>query len=255
MGINGTAVAKAASDIVLTDDNFATIVAAIREGRGILTNIRKAVHFLLSSNIGEIITIFTAIILGWPVPLLAIHLLWVNLVTDSLPAIALGLDPADKNIMEGRPPTVRTGLFSRRLWHRIFLEGAMIGMLSLIAFAIGYSLLPSDDPARLGRTMAFATLSLSQLVHAFNMRSENSIFSIRLFENRYLVGALIIGTALQVGVISIEAIAHIFHVTPLPVQGWLAVAVLSLMPIVIVEIEKFLLNHPAASRHPSQGGE
>jgi Ca2+-transporting ATPase len=175
---------------------------------------------------------------------LAIHLLWVNLVTDSLPAIALGLDPADKDIMEGRPPAVRTGLFSRKLWHRIFLEGAMIGMLSLIAFAIGYNILPSDDPTKLGRTMAFATLSLSQLVHAFNMRSENSIFSIRLFENRYLVGALIVGVALQAGVVSIETIAHIFHVTPLPTRGWLLVAALSLMPVIIVELEKFLLNRP-----------
>jgi Ca2+-transporting ATPase len=242
MGINGTAVAKAASDIVLTDDNFATIVSAVKEGRGILTNIRKAVHFLLSSNIGEIITIFIAILLGWPVPLLAIHLLWVNLVTDSLPAIALGLDPAAPGIMDGRPKTTRTGLFNRRLWQRIFLEGAMIGMLSLIAFALGYTFLETADPIKTGRTMAFATLSLSQLIHAFNMRSESSIFKIRLFENRYLVGALFIGTALQVGVVSIESIAEIFHVAPLTAQSWLIVAALSLLPIVIVEIEKLIFN-------------
>ncbi|MCL2854151.1 MAG: cation-translocating P-type ATPase [Defluviitaleaceae bacterium] len=242
MGINGTAVAKAASDIVLTDDNFATIVSAVREGRGILTNIRKAVHFLLSSNIGEIITIFVAILLGWPVPLLAIHLLWVNLVTDSLPAIALGLDPADPKIMEGRSTAKRKGLFGRKVWYRIFIEGAMIGMLSLIAFAVGYTILGGENPAQMGRTMAFTTLSLSQLVHAFNMRSENSIFSIKLFENRYLVGALIIGTLLQVGVISIEAVANIFHVAPMPTNAWLVVAGLSLLPIVIVELEKLLLN-------------
>jgi Ca2+-transporting ATPase len=248
MGINGTAVAKAAADIVLTDDNFATIVSAVKEGRGILTNIRKAVHFLLSSNIGEIITIFIAILLGWPVPLLAIHLLWVNLVTDSLPAIALGLDPAAEDIMDGRPKTSRTSLFNRRLWHRIFLEGAMIGMLSLIAFAVGYTLMDTADPVKTGRTMAFATLSLSQLVHAFNMRSENSIFSIRLFENRYLVGALIIGTALQVGVISIESIAQIFHVAPLTQQAWIFVAGLSLLPIIIVEIEKLIFNRVDARR-------
>lgn len=242
MGINGTAVAKAASDIVLTDDNFATIVSAVREGRGILSNIRKAVHFLLSSNIGEIITIFVAILLGWPVPLLAIHLLWVNLVTDSLPAIALGLDPAADNIMEGKAARYRHGMFGRRLWQRIFFEGAMIGGLSLAAFAIGYILLPSADPAALGRTMAFTTLSLSQLVHAFNMRSEDSIFKIRIFANRYLVGALIIGTLLQVSVISIPTIANIFHVIPLDRQQWMLVACLSLLPIVIVEFEKFILN-------------
>ncbi|MCL2235970.1 MAG: cation-translocating P-type ATPase, partial [Defluviitaleaceae bacterium] len=242
MGINGTAVAKAASDIVLTDDNFATIVSAVKEGRGILTNIRKAVHFLLSSNIGEIITIFAAILLGWPVPLLAIHLLWVNLVTDSLPAIALGLDPADEGIMNGRGKGKRTGLFGKKTWLRIFLEGAMIGMLSLIAFAVGYTILGGENPAQMGRTMAFTTLSLSQLVHAFNMRSEQSIFKIRLFENRYLVGALIVGTLLQVSVISIEAVANIFHVAPMESAAWMIVAGLSLMPIVIVEVEKFLLN-------------
>jgi len=242
MGINGTAVAKAASDIVLTDDNFATVVSAVREGRGILSNIRKAVHFLLSSNIGEIITIFVAILLGWPVPLLAIHLLWVNLVTDSLPAIALGLDPAAEDIMEGKAAKYRHGLFGKRLWQRIFFEGAMIGALSLAAFAIGYTLLPSADPAALGRTMAFTTLSLSQLVHAFNMRSEGSIFKIRIFANKYLVGALIIGTLLQVGVISIPAIASIFHVIPLDRQQWMLVACLSLFPIIIVEFEKFVLS-------------
>jgi len=248
MGINGTAVAKAASDIVLTDDNFATIVSAVKEGRGILTNIRKAVHFLLSSNIGEIITIFAAILLGWPVPLLAIHLLWVNLVTDSLPAIALGLDPADEGIMNGRGKGKRTGLFGKKTWLRIFLEGAMIGMLSLIAFAVGYTILGGENPAQMGRTMAFTTLSLSQLVHAFNMRSEQSIFKIRLFENRYLVGALIVGTLLQVSVISIEAVANIFHVAPMESAAWMIVAGLSLMPIVIVEVEKFLLNMATKSR-------
>ena len=242
MGINGTEVAKEAADIVLTDDNFATIVHAVEEGRGILVNIRKAVHFLLSSNVGEIVTIFVAVLLGWPVPLLAIHLLWVNLVTDSLPAIALGLDPADKGIMNGRPKTTRTGLFNKKLWQRIFLEGAMIGMLSLIAFGIGVTYFDTGDSVTMGRTMAFATLSISQLVHAFNMRSESSILRIHIFENRYLVGALIIGVILQASVISIEHVAAVFRVAPLRTEGWLIVAGLSLLPIVIVEIEKFLLN-------------
>ncbi|MCL2398056.1 MAG: calcium-translocating P-type ATPase, PMCA-type [Defluviitaleaceae bacterium] len=242
MGINGTEVAKGAADIVLTDDNFATIVHAVEEGRGILTNIRKAVHFLLSSNVGEIITIFVAILLGWPVPLLAIHLLWVNLVTDSLPAIALGLDPTDPGIMNGRPRTSRTGLFHRKLWQRIFLEGGMIGMLSLIAFGVGVTYFDTGDGVTMGRTMAFATLSISQLVHAFNMRSESSIFRIRLFENRYLVGALFVGIILQVSVISIAPIANVFRVMPLAAEAWLVVALLSLLPIIIVEIEKFLIN-------------
>ena len=241
MGINGTEVAKGAADIVLTDDNFATIVHAVEEGRGILTNIRKAVHFLLSSNIGEIITIFMAVILGWQVPLLAIHLLWVNLVTDSLPAIALGLDPVSDNIMQGRPKTSRTGLFSKKLWQRIFLEGAMIGMLSLIAFGVGITLFDVEGGVAYGRTMAFATLSISQLVHAFNMRSETSILRIPIFENRYLVGALVVGIMLQASVISFGPVASIFRVVPLPAEGWLIVAALSILPIIIVEIEKFLL--------------
>jgi len=247
MGINGTEVAKGAADIVLTDDNFATIVHAVEEGRGILTNIRKAVHFLLSSNIGEIITIFMAVMLGWQVPLLAIHLLWVNLVTDSLPAIALGLDPVSGDIMQGRPRVSRTGLFSKKLWQRIFLEGAMIGMLSLIAFGVGTTFFDIGDGVAYGRTMAFATLSISQLVHAFNMRSETSILRIPIFENRYLVGALIIGVALQASVISLAPVASIFRVVPLPAEGWLVVAALSLLPIIIVEIEKFLL-YPGSRR-------
>ena len=245
MGINGTEVAKEAADIILTDDNFATIVRAVEEGRGILTNIRKAVHFLLSSNVGEIVTIFVAVLLGWQVPLLAIHLLWINLVTDSLPAIALGLDPVAGDIMSGRPKSAKTGLFNRTLWQRIFLEGTMIGFLALIAFGIGitYFNTPGIDNITTGRTMAFATLSISQLVHAFNMRSETSIFRIRIFENRYLVGALVLGVILQASVISLSPIAGIFQVAPLPGLAWAVVSSLSLLPVVIVEIEKWLIGH------------
>jgi len=239
MGIAGTDVAKGAADMILTDDNFATIVAAVREGRGIFANIRKAVHFLLSSNIGEIITIFVAILMGWPTPLLAIHLLWVNLVTDSLPAIALGLDPAEAGVMHRPPVAPHRGLFDGKLWKRIILEGAMIGMLSLLAFALGMTRFGCVDAAR---TMAFATLSISQLVHAFNMRSERSIFKIRIFENRFLVGAFAIGLALQTAVISIPAAAGLFRVVPLAAAQWQFVAILSILPIAIVELEKLLIN-------------
>ena len=175
MGKSGTEVAKGASDLILTDDNFATIVEAVREGRGIYDNIRKAVHFLLSSNIGEILTIFVAMLLGWVAPLLPIQLLWVNLVTDSLPAIALGMEPAEENIME-RPPRKNTGsLFGDGLGGRILLEGVMIGVLALLAFGIGHVYFDQEDGYAVGRTMAFAVLSLSQLVHAFNMRGEGSL--------------------------------------------------------------------------------
>ena len=238
MGKNGTEVAKGAADMVLMDDNFATIVEAVREGRGIYDNIRKAVHFLLSSNIGEIITIFVAMLLGWATPLLPIQLLWVNLVTDSLPAIALGLDPAEKDIME-RTPRKETSLFSGGMGSRIAVEGMMIGMLALLAFGIGHIYFDGGKEYITGQTMAFAVLSLSQLVHAFNMRTEHSLTQISLGSNPFLVGAFFIGCFLQAGVIMLEPLAEIFKVCPLTWLEWAVVAGLSLVPLPVVELEKW----------------
>ncbi len=247
MGLSGTDVAKGAADMVLADDNFSTIVAAIKEGRGIYSNIRKAVHFLLSSNIGEIITIFTAILMGWSTPLLAIHLLWVNLVTDSLPAVALGLDPSDASIMKKRPFDRHKSLFSEGLWIRIFLEGLMIGTLALLAFSAGSFFYDFGPIPYVGRTMAFATLSISQLIHAFNMRSEGSLFNINLLSNPYLIGALIVGTLLQVSVIVLEPLSKSFKVVPLNFTQWLLVASLSLVPLLVVELQKMLLKEVTVS--------
>ena len=238
MGKNGTEVAKGAADMVLMDDNFATIVEAVREGRGIYDNIRKAVHFLLSSNIGEIITIFVAMVLGWATPLLPIQLLWVNLVTDSLPAIALGLDPAEKDIME-RPPRKDTSLFGGGMGSRIVVEGMMIGMLALIAFGIGHIYFDGGKEYITGRTMAFAVLSLSQLVHAFNMRTEHSLTQISLSSNPFLVGAFFVGCILQVGVIMAGSLAAVFKVCPLGWMEWMIVAGLALVPLPVVELEKW----------------
>ena len=238
MGKNGTEVAKGAADMVLMDDNFATIVEAVREGRGIYDNIRKAVHFLLSSNIGEIITIFVAMVLGWATPLLPIQLLWVNLVTDSLPAIALGLDPAEKDIME-RPPRKDTSLFGGGMGSRIVVEGMMIGMLALIAFGIGHIYFDGGKGYITGRTMAFAVLSLSQLVHAFNMRTEHSLTQISLSSNPFLVGAFFVGCILQVGVIMAGSLAAVFKVCPLGWMEWMIVAGLALVPLPVVELEKW----------------
>ncbi|WP_352400015.1 calcium-translocating P-type ATPase, PMCA-type [Anaerotignum sp.] len=239
MGKSGTEVAKGASDMILTDDNFATIVEAVREGRGIYDNIRKAVHFLLSSNIGEIITIFAAMCFGWATPLLPIQLLWVNLVTDSLPAIALGLDPVEDDCME-RPPREREStLFGGGLGSKIMVEGMMIGMLALLAFGIGHVYFDQEKMYVTGRTMAFAVLSLSQLVHSFNMRSEHSLFAIHPLENRWLVGALIVGILLQVVVIMVQPLATVFKVAPLGLKEWIIVAALALMPLPIVELEKW----------------
>lgn len=245
MGLSGTDVAKGAADMVLTDDNFATIVEAIRQGRGIYENIKKSVHFLLSSNIGEIIVILTAILMGWPTPLLPIHLLWVNLVTDSLPAIALGVDPAEKDIMSRRPIDNHKSLFSGGLWQRIGAEGLMIGLLALLAFGIGTVYFDEPGGHLIGRTMCFATLSIAELFHAFNMRSEHSLFSIDLFDNLYLVGALLLGVVMQTAVISIDALNTIFKVAGLNSAQWLIVMGLSVLPIVIVELQK--LWHPAGT--------
>ncbi len=237
MGITGTDVAKSASDMVLTDDNFATIVYAVREGRSIFANIKKAVQFLLSSNIGEILTVFGGIIFTQVSPLTAIQLLWVNLVTDSLPAIALGLDAPEKDIMERKPRSPKKGLFADGLWASIIFEGLMIGSLALLAFSIGTNLFGDIVT---GRTMAFAVLSISQLVHAFNMRSEHSVIKAGLFKNPYLVMSFIVGIILEISVISVPKLADIFGVVPLGFLGWCTVGILSFMPLVIVELQKLI---------------
>lgn len=245
MGKSGTEVAKGASDLILTDDNFATIVEAVREGRGIYDNIRKAVHFLLSSNIGEILTIFVAMLLGWAAPLLPIQLLWVNLVTDSLPAIALGMEPAEENIME-RPPRKNTGsLFGDGLGGRILLEGVMIGVLALLAFGIGHVYFDQENGYAVGRTMAFAVLSLSQLVHAFNMRGEGSLGKLPFCSNKWLLMAFVVGATLQCVVIMMPPLAGVFQVVPLNGEQWLLTAALALAPLPLVELEK-------AVWHPKQ---
>ena len=241
MGGNGTDVAKGASDMIITDDNFATIVSAVREGRIIYGNIRKSVHFLLSSNIGEILTVFLAMLFGWGAPLLPIHLLWVNLITDSLPAVALGLDRPEDDVMEKGPASADKNLFADGLGERIAFEGIMIGALALMAFGAG-RILSDSMQQETAMTMAFAVLSLSQLVHAFNMRSEKSIFRIHLFSNKFLCLAFVIGTLMQAAVISIPALAQIFSAVPLNGLQWAVVAGLSLVPIVFVEFEKAVLK-------------
>ncbi len=256
MGITGTDVAKNAADMILTDDNFATIVSAVKEGRGIYDNIKKAIHFLLSCNIGEIITIFVAILLGLPSPLLAVQLLWVNLVTDSLPAISLGVEPAAKDIMKKKPIPPDKGMFADGLVFKIIIEGILIGFLSLLAFIIGIRVYDagsiSDTVLRhgstvqiaanitpyIGRTMAFAVLSLSQLFHSFNMRSDHSLAKVGLFSNIKLLLSFIVCSFLQIIVISLKPLAEIFKVVPLTPAQWSVVLVLSFMPIIVVELQK-----------------
>lgn len=256
MGITGTDVAKNAADMILTDDNFATIVSAVREGRGIYDNIKKAIHFLLSCNVGEIITIFIAILLGLPSPLLAVQLLWVNLVTDSLPAISLGVEPVAKDIMKKKPISPDKGMFADGLIIKIILEGIMVGFLALLAFIIGIRVYDSrliTDPLlqhgstimvataitpKVGRTMAFAVLSLSQLFHSFNMRSEHSLRTIGLFSNLQLLVSFFVCTFLQIIVITFRPLASIFKVVPLTLAQWSIVLLISFLPIVVVEFQK-----------------
>lgn len=236
MGLNGTDVAKNASDMVLADDNFSTIVEAVKFGRNIFDNIKKAVHFLIATNIGEIATIFFGLILGLKSPLLAIQLLWINLITDSFPAIALGLDPAEKNIMKKKPRNSRKSLFADGLWTQIITEGLMLGVLTLVAFYIGYNKFGLE----VARTMAFVSLGMLELVHVFNIRSEESIFRTNIFSNKYLIVAFVLGTVLQISVVVIPSLAQIFEVKPLNGIQWLYTITISLLPIVIMELQKFL---------------
>lgn len=241
MGITGTDVAKNAADMILTDDNFATIIAAVKEGRGIYDNIRKSIHFLLSSNVGEILTIFASILLNFPTPLLAVQLLWINLVTDSLPAISLGCEPPDEAIMCRKPNNPKKGMFADGLGIRIILEGLFIGFLALSAFFIGSRFSPNKS-LELGRTLCFCVLGLSQLFHSFNMRSSRSLFSIGLFSNRKLLFSFLLCFCLQAAVISIPAFAAIFKVTPLSWKQWTVCLFLSFLPIPVMELQKKTLH-------------
>ena len=248
MGIVGTDVAKEAADVVLTDDNFATIVSAVEEGRRIYDNILKAVQYLLSSNIGEIIVLFVATMFGWLAePLLPIHILWINLVTDSLPALALSVDPAEKDIMK-RKARKDKNIFSKGMTFRVIYQGIMVGVLTLLAFCIGcrfdFASLANPEVAMTAQTMAFAVLAMSELVHAYNVRSnKESIFKLKLKTNMVLVLATLVSLLLMVVVLGVPVLQGMFEVTELSITNWAWVILLSLAPLTIVEILKlFKIN-------------
>ena len=236
MGQNGTDVAKNASDMILTDDNFVTIIEAVKEGRHIYDNIKKAVHFSISTNVGEIVAMLMGLLLGMDIPFVAIQLLWINLVTDTLPGIALGLEPMDENIMRRKPKRVNESLFAGGLWGKIIIEGTMIGVITLLTFNLGTKLYG----LQVGRTMAFFVLSSLELVHSFNIKSENSIFKVGIFNNLYLIGAVILGLALQTIVIINPTISKIFDSVPLNGKQWLIIGIISILPLIIVEMQKAL---------------
>ncbi len=234
MGKNGTDVAKNAADIILTNDNFVTIVEAVKQGRNIYDNVKKAIHFLIATNIGEIVTIFMGLILGMKSPLLAIQLLWINLVTDSLPAIALGLEKPEKDIMKRKPINSKKGIFADGLWNKIITEGTMIGMLTLVAFSIGNKYFGLE----VGRTMAFLAIGFLELVHSVNVKNEKSIFDTGIFENKYLVGSFILGIFVQSIVVIVPFLANIFELVPLNGVQWIITIVISILPIPIIELQK-----------------
>lgn len=244
MGITGTDVSKGASDMILTDDNFTTIVHAVEEGRNIYNNIKKAVNFLLSCNLGEVFTMFFAILLNWPVPLVATQILWVNLITDALPAIALGIDPGDKDIMKQKPRSPKESFFAHGAWVRVLIGGALIGLLTLFAFYYGLNKHSDEEQALVyARTMAFVVLALSQLFYSLSMRhSHKTIIQVGPFKNMLLIGAILIGMLLQYIIISIPVLAKAFEVQNLPLTDWLLVIGLALVPFVLKEISKVLFT-------------
>lgn len=237
MGLSGTDVAKNASDMILMDDNFTTIVSAVREGRGIYENIRKSIQFLLSCNIGEIITIFMAILFRMPSPLAAVQLLWVNLITDSLPAIALGMEPPEQDVMKRPPVSPKEGLFTGGLLFSIAVEGILIGSLTLFAYVIGMKHLGN------GSTMAFAVLSFSQLFHAYNMRSRHSLFQVGFFSNKVMNFSFLICSALQLLVITHPWLQGIFEVSTLTLPQWLVVISCSVAPVIFMELQKHVAKN------------
>lgn len=247
MGKTGTDVAKGAADMILTDDNFATVVAAVEQGRGIYANIRKAIHYLLSCNIGEILTIFLATLL--PVsqaPLSPVQLLWLNLVTDSLPALALGMEPVEKTAMTQPPRGKEEPLFSRAFSRRLAWQGALVGGITLLAYGLGFHLTGTFAVAN---TMAFATLTFSQLFHAFDVRSETTpLFRLGVLSNKAMNKAFLAGAALQAAVLLAPPLQGAFSVVPLALEQWGMVLGLALTPLVVCEIEKALRRARAGRR-------
>lgn len=265
MGIVGTDVAKEAADVILTDDNFATVVSAVEEGRRIYDNILKVIQFLLSSNIGEIVVLFFATLLTTLFSkwfgitdishleiLLPIHILWINLVTDSLPALALAFDPANSDIMQRKPVKPGKGIFTKGMTWRIIYQGFMIGILTLSAFMIGLAttttpidgLTLDESKIEVGQTMAFVTLAFSELVHVFNVRNnKESIFKTGIFNNIKLIGAVIISAILMLIILLVPDLREIFSIPILPTENIIELVCLVFSPIVIVEIFKlFKIN-------------
>ena len=249
MGITGTDVSKGAADMILLDDNFTTIVEAVKEGRNIYNNIKKTIMFLLSCNLGEVISIFVATLFAFPTPLVATQLLWINLVTDTLPAISLGLDPGNDDVMNENPRPVSESFFAKGAGLRAIIGGTLIGVFTLLAFIIGLiekdittisaMRMASVEALTHARTMSFIVLTVSQLFYAYTMRVDNvSTFKIGIFKNKYLNISVIIGLVLQILLINTTGVAKIFNVQSLNISDWDIVIIFALIPFVINELIK-----------------
>jgi len=255
MGITGTDVSKEASALILSDDNFATIVAAIEEGRGIYENIRKFIRYLLASNVGEILTMFFAMMAGLPLPLLPIQILWVNLVTDGLPAMALGVDQAEKDLMQHKPRSAKENIFARRLGWKIISRGILIGLCTLGAFWITLQQDPGTGGDALARaqTVAFATLVMAQLIHVFDCRSSRSIFHRNPLQNKYLVLAVVSSVLLLLAVLYIDQLQPIFKTVDLYGKDWLLVLAAGGIPTFLMGIGS-VLQKPSKKKRMTYGG-
>ena len=248
MGITGTDVAKGAAAMTLTDDNFATIVDAIHEGRGIYANIKKVVGFLLGTNIGEILTVFVSMLIWQASPLLSMQLLWINLVTDSLPAIALGMEPVESDVMSQKPRPKHEGIFAGGLGVRIVIQGILFGGLTLLSYFLGREVFGGEH---IGQTMAFIVLALSQVFHSFNMRSAHSLFKIGPFSNKQLNIAAICSIGLTCAVLFIPVVNGIFGLVYLEWYQYLIAFGIAFSPIIIMELAKLcgFLSHEHAHHH------
>lgn len=236
MGLSGTDVTKEASSLVLMDDNFATIKAAIDEGRNIYENIRKFIRYLLASNVGEILVMLFAVLLALPLPLVPVQILWVNLVTDGLPAMALGMDTSEGDVMKRGPRNPREGIFARGLGYKIISRGIMIGLVSLLAFMITFQ--NNSENLVYAQTVTFSTLVMAQLIHVFDCRSEKSIFARNPFENKYLNFAVISSVLLLLVVVYWSPLQPIFHTTALDLMDWLLILILSIIPTILFAVTK-----------------
>lgn len=249
MGITGTDVAKGAASMILLDDNFTTIVSAVEQGRIIYQNIKKAVIFLLSCNLGEVVAMVIVLLIGLESPLLAIQLLWINLVTDSFPAVALGMDAGDKEVMKEKPRSPKESFFSHGAGLRTVLFGVMMGVVTIVAFLYGYysyGVSPFDEnlsetATTHARTLAFMTLVLTQMFFTLSIRSEyTGLFSRRLFENKILLVAVMTGILLQLVILSIPFLRDIFHLGAVHAHDWILIILMAGIPTLINEIRKWL---------------